>query len=278
MSSAVQRQVEQHRREIDKLHKRDADLAKKEASTAVRINHANAAANRAKSVGTVQSKLREVERLSRQTDSIRNDRSSIARKLSDQTKKLHDAEGRLSRDNDRQQRRFLEEQRRQLREQQQIEQRLRDEIATFSRTSAPLDSPRESDFFISHASEDKDGFVHSLAETLRERGCVVWYDDFVLKPGDSLRRSIDDGLAHARFGIVVLSKHFFRKEWPQRELDGLVAREVEGQIRIVPIWHEISKDEVTQHSPTLADKVALNSSLQTVDEIADNLHEMLGRI
>ena len=131
------------------------------------------------------------------------------------------------------------------------------------------------DFFISHASEDKDGFVRGLAEALRTRGAKVWYDEFTLKMGDSLRREIDRGLTHSRYGIVVLSRHFFQKEWPQRELDGLVSLEGDGRKRILPIWHEISKDEVTRHSPTVADKIALNTSLKSTSEIADELCRLI---
>jgi hypothetical protein len=95
--------------------------------------------------------------------------------------------------------------------------------------------------------------------------------------GDSLRRKIDEGLARSRFGVVVLSEAFFKKEWPQRELDGLVALETTGATRILPIWHKITKDEVYSRSPTLGDKVALNTSTKTVAEIAAELFELLGR-
>ncbi|HUW33009.1 MAG TPA: toll/interleukin-1 receptor domain-containing protein, partial [Planctomycetota bacterium] len=72
------------------------------------------------------------------------------------------------------------------------------------------------DAFISYASEDK-GYVHPLARELTKLRFRVWYDEFELAVGDSLRRSIDKGLANSRFGIVILSPHFFAKEWPQRE-------------------------------------------------------------
>lgn len=131
------------------------------------------------------------------------------------------------------------------------------------------------DFFISHASEDKDEFVRSLAEELSSRGAKVFYDELTLRVGDSLRRNIDRGLATSKFGVVVLSEHFFKKEWPARELDGLVAQEVAGRTRILPIWHKVSKDEVTRYSPTLADKIALNTSIMSVSDIAAELHSLL---
>lgn len=92
------------------------------------------------------------------------------------------------------------------------------------------------DVFVSHASEDKDPFVRSLADLLKAEGLRVWYDEFTLQIGDSLRRTIDRGLANSRFGVVVLSPSFFAKEWPQRELDGLSTRENNGAKVILPVW------------------------------------------
>lgn len=107
------------------------------------------------------------------------------------------------------------------------------------------------DLFICHASEDKD-IVKPLVNRLEEKGFRVWYDEYVIKLGDSLRRTIDKGLASSRFGIVILSPHFFKKEWPQKELDALAEKEINGEKVILPIWHNITKKEVAQKSPLLA--------------------------
>lgn len=115
------------------------------------------------------------------------------------------------------------------------------------------------DVFICHASEDKDDFVRPLAEALRERGLRVWFDEFTLRVGDSLRRSIDRGLRSSTYGVVVISPNFLAKDWPQRELDGLVALEVEGRKVILPVWHNIDVEGVRRYSPTLADRVAVSS-------------------
>lgn len=129
-----------------------------------------------------------------------------------------------------------------------------------NRPSQPDWNPRPRwDVFICHASEDKEEFVKPLAEALVQRGLGVWYDEFELKMGDSLRRSIDRGLHDSRFGIVVLSHAFFSKEWPQKELDGLAAREVDGTKVILPVWHRVSREEVLRYSPTLADKKAAST-------------------
>ncbi|MFQ5850829.1 MAG: toll/interleukin-1 receptor domain-containing protein [Candidatus Binatia bacterium] len=137
------------------------------------------------------------------------------------------------------------------------------------------DVAREYDVFISHASEDKDEVVRPLAHALQEAGLRVWYDEFELKIGDSLRRMIDRGLAMSRFGIVVLSKSFFDRGWTNYELDGLVTRAVPGEQILLPIWHEVSKAEVMAYSPSLADKLARTTSLNTVEEIAVEIAEVI---
>ncbi|MCY4020084.1 MAG: DUF1883 domain-containing protein [Chloroflexi bacterium] len=131
------------------------------------------------------------------------------------------------------------------------------------------------DVFISYASEDKQDVVTPLAEALRAGGLSVWYDEFELRIGDSLRRNIDRGIAVSRFGIVVLSKAFFGKGWTNYELDGLVTKSVDGEQDLLPIWHSITKDEVVSYSPSLADKLARNTTMQTVEEIAEEIIEVV---
>lgn len=119
----------------------------------------------------------------------------------------------------------------------------------------------EYDVFISHASEDKDGLVRPLVAALEHAGLRVWYDETSLSLGDNLRRSIDDGLAKSRFGVVVLSKNFFAKQWPQRELDGLTGLEMsDGRKRILPVWHELTQTEVAAYSPPLSVVLATNTA------------------
>ncbi|VVT00652.1 Molecular chaperone Tir (fragment) [Roseovarius sp. EC-HK134] len=131
------------------------------------------------------------------------------------------------------------------------------------------------DVFISHASEDKDSIVRSLAEALQGKGLAVWYDEFTLRIGDSLRRKIDAGLARSRVGLVVISPSFISKGWTNYELDGIVTRSVSGEQILLPIWHEITKQQVMDFSPSLADKVARSTAMHTVDEIANEIFGLL---
>lgn len=140
-----------------------------------------------------------------------------------------------------------------------------------------MSNKKKFDAFISHASEDKDAFVRPLAIALQNLGVSVWFDEFELRVGDSLSRSIDRGLADSRFGIVVISQAFVSKKWPQRELQGLVARETDDDEHpvILPVWHGITRRQVLDFSPPLADKLALDTRDSDAEQIALRLVEVI---
>jgi hypothetical protein len=125
------------------------------------------------------------------------------------------------------------------------------------------------DVFISHASEDKEAVALPLAHVLRSAGVRVWLDRFEIQLGESIRAKIDEGLAHSRFGVVILSEAFFRKLWTSRELDGLFARDV-----VLPVWHGVDEPAVIQYSPMIAAKKASSTS-EGLDQVA---HAILSRI
>ena len=131
------------------------------------------------------------------------------------------------------------------------------------------------DVFICHASADKESLVRRLANALKAAGLKVWYDDFELRVGDSLRRRIDEGLVRSRYGVVVLSPNFFERTWPQTELDGLASRQnAEGRNVILPVLHNVTVDQVREKSPTLAGLVAVSSDRGTPYVIEQLLNAM----
>ena len=130
------------------------------------------------------------------------------------------------------------------------------------------------DFFISHASEDKDEFVRPLALALIAQGKSVWYDEYEIQVGDSIRERIDDGLARSSYGVVVLSPNFFLKAkmWPKRELDGLVsAEDASGKRVILPVWYKLTVKDVRKQSLTLAGIRAIDASKTSLDDIVAQL-------
>jgi hypothetical protein len=114
--------------------------------------------------------------------------------------------------------------------------------------------------FICHAWEDKMDFVEPLADALRQ-DFEVWYDKFQLTLGDSLLQQITEGLRSCDFGVVVLSKAFFaKKKWTENELAGLFALETTARKIILPIWKDVTAEEVRSYSAILADRFAVSAS------------------
>lgn len=119
------------------------------------------------------------------------------------------------------------------------------------------DMDKKYDIFISHASEDKDAIVRPLATILERLSVRVWYDEFSLQLGDSLTATIDRGLQESRYGLVVLSKAFLSKQWPEYEYRSLMTREIDGERVILPLWYDVTKEDVKSFSLYLADIMAL---------------------
>ncbi len=113
--------------------------------------------------------------------------------------------------------------------------------------------------FISHASEDKADIARPLAESLREDGFEVWYDEYSLTIGDSLEESIGEGISNCDFGVLIISSVFLQKPWTKTELKALFNKEIgQGKV-ILPIWHNVTKNELQDKAPLLVDKVAAST-------------------
>lgn len=55
------------------------------------------------------------------------------------------------------------------------------------------------------------------------------------------------------------------------------ARETAGQKLVLPIWHEISRDDLLAYSPGLADRLAVMSANESYEAIVERLREILSR-
>ena len=73
----------------------------------------------------------------------------------------------------------------------------------------------------------------------------------------------------------MLSKSFIKKGWTNYELDGIITKVVSGEQVLLPIWHNITKQEVVDFSPSIADKLARNTANFTVEEIANEIAELI---
>lgn len=124
------------------------------------------------------------------------------------------------------------------------------------------------DIFISHAAEDKDGFIRPLVDELVRLKLKVWYAELSLRLGDSLSASVDRGLKESRYGLVVLSPSFFAKSWPEYGYRSLLTPGMGQGKLILPIWHNVGRDQVIEFSPNLADKLAVSTRGNSIRHVA----------
>lgn len=277
-----QNQINKIEKDIADLHKKIADESKKENGKIKQIDSVNKSINKNTSISTLQSKQKQISNYQTEILNCKKKAADYQSKISVKTtelgkkkQELRKSENNELKKQNQKQSDFQKNLQLSIEEQKgQLKYLINQNYSSKTDIIENTETQKQYDFFISHASEDKEDIVRDLAEALKKNGFQVWYDEFELKIGDSLRKKNDSGLINSKFGIVIISPSFVKKNWPEYELNGMVAREMNGHKVILPIWHKITKDEVLKFSPTLADKMALNTSIHTIDDIVASLKEL----
>ncbi|MBQ8691525.1 MAG: TIR domain-containing protein [Synergistaceae bacterium] len=281
--------LEMYQRNLNNLDKDIAALEKKKASLDRKAAEeskkaASVSISKNASDSTVSSKRREIERHNAEARKAMVGSAKIQEQIASKnaerlqvSQKLQKEQGKLSEKRRREQNNFIDD----------IQKKYEKRIIDLERLSLPLSTKPiqvkedvqlpEYDVFISHAGEDKDSFVDKFVEELRKLKVKVWYDTSELKWGDSLRNLIDEGLKRSKFGIAIISPNYIAegKYWTKEEFNALFQREsINGKV-LLPIWHNITKQEVMNFSPMLADKKAMTTANMTSKEIAYELAKLL---
>lgn len=280
-SSYYQNKINQLEKEIAELEKKIAAESKTEADKSSRIITIQRSITKYTSASTASMRMRQIETLNKDIVKAQQKRADLQKKQADKrtqrAKYAIDLQREIERENKKS---ALEQKKIQELYEQKVEaltKSLNDALMA-KQSSVNLynqTDDSEYDVFISHASEDKTPFVEELVKALQDKDVKVWYDSLSIAWGDSLRKQIDNGLKKSRFGIVVLSENYIKKGWTQYELDGLFDIEMTKGKTILPIWHNITKQQVMDFSPTLAGRKALTSATMTAEEIADTFVELI---
>src|SRR5882762_7034236 len=91
------------------------------------------------------------------------------------------------------------------------------------------------DVFLSHSSKDK-ATVRAVAKRLRQDWLRVWFDEWVLKPGDNIPAKIDEGLEQSRVLVLCMSANAFGSDWSQLEAGTFRFRDpLNKERRFVPL-------------------------------------------
>lgn len=279
--------VEQYQRTVNSLDKEIADLEKKKAeadgkSASAQKRAASISISKTASASMINSKLHQIEKYKSDAIKAQKDSADLQKKIADKRKKRNDAYLRLQKEQQNEQTRQDVEAKKM---QESYEKRIRElQMQLIPQTGLVKqdDANDEPDYdvFVSHAWEDKESFVDEFVNELRALGAKVWYDKTQMKWGDSMRAKIDEGLRKSRFGVAVLSPDYIaeHKYWTKAELDGLFQMESINGKTLLPIWHNLTKQQVMNFSPIIASKLAMSTATMTPKEIAEEMVRLLPNV
>ena len=276
---------EQYQRTVNSLDKEIADLEKKQgakvrdaAALESKINTLKKSINSHTSASTLNNKMRQIATHESDQAKKSQDSAELGKKIAEKCKKRAEAYLKLQKEQQNEQKK-QDKANRQI--QASYEAQIKELQQQLSRPVVRTDdhlmvTDEEYDVFVSHAFEDKESFVDEFVEALRSQGLKVWYDTDKLKWGDSMREKIDRGLAKSKYGVVILSPNYIaeHKYWTKAELNGLFQVETVNGKTILPIWHNLTKKQVVEYSPIIADRKAMTTASTTPEEIAAELKEL----
>jgi len=129
--------------------------------------------------------------------------------------------------------------------------------------------------FLSHDSRDKEEVARPLVLALGQLLCPVWYDEYSLRVGDSLVDSIDRGIKSSQKCLIVLSPNFLSNPgWSKSEFKSIMNRHIAEGAVILPIWHNVTRDDVYSYSSFLVDIFATNTD-KGIDAVAKDIFKVL---
>ena len=278
---------EQYQRIVNSLDKDIADLEKKKAAADKKAADEQGKAARVRfsgniSMSSLKMKMNEKERHEKAARKASEESANLQKKIADKRNKRNDAYLKLQRELQNERKKDISAQQRFI---SNMQRSYEERITKLERQAMPVlrtvkqqqNELPEYDVFISHASEDKEDFVDEFVAELRKAGVKVWYDTSQIAWGDSLRKRIDDGLTKSRFGIAILSPNYIAdgKYWTKEELDGIFQMESINGKTLLPIWHNLTKKQVINFSPIVANRKAMSTATMTAYEIAQELVKLI---
>ncbi|HBF87632.1 MAG TPA: hypothetical protein DDX39_03230 [Bacteroidales bacterium] len=127
--------------------------------------------------------------------------------------------------------------------------------------------------FISHDYNDKEKIARPFAQKLAHNSySAIWYDEFSLTPGDKMRKEIEKGIKESQYCILLLSKTYLNNEsWGKIEFESIFTKElIEKKDCIIPIWVDITKEELYEFSPSLVNILGINWNIG-VDKVVSEI-------
>jgi hypothetical protein len=123
--------------------------------------------------------------------------------------------------------------------------------------------------YFAHASENRD-VAKPLADRMMKDGIDVWFDEWEIRTGDSLRRKMESGLSGCTHFLVLLTPEAIGKPWVETEIDAGFVRNVEGQSRFMGIRSGVEISQLSSFLKTLrCSEIDLNNEADVASLIAE---------
>ncbi|WP_142342330.1 toll/interleukin-1 receptor domain-containing protein, partial [Bacillus cereus] len=130
------------------------------------------------------------------------------------------------------------------------------------------------DVFLCHAWDDRKESAKDLHDLLETLSVSVWFSEKDVLLGQPLLRAIDKGLVNSKVGIVLVTPAFLNRLSNEgvadKELSVLLATD-----RLIPIVHGTTYDALREVSPLLASRSGLDTSEESLGDIAAKLAELV---
>lgn len=265
------------RRELSRIQEKQTDAANKYAKQDSIIANASERMGRTNSASRISSYNRDIKRAQAEKAKLSKVQAGLSKDLGKKQKQIIDREKDLRKATDDEQQKQLKSIQRDYSskiDKMKIEQSalLKSQFGAEGANNT-WDS-RESDVFISYAHEDHD-YAEKLAGAIQALGLTVWIDNQSMAWGGSQIQAMDDGIRNSRFSIVVLSPSYFEKYWTTHEYRSMLVKAQNQHDLILPLFHHVTADQVKEYNLELADRHALNTSISTVEDIANELYQLI---
>ncbi|ALR16073.1 MULTISPECIES: toll/interleukin-1 receptor domain-containing protein [Vibrio harveyi group] len=130
------------------------------------------------------------------------------------------------------------------------------------------------DAFLCHAWADRKESAKELHDLLETAGVKVWFSEKDLGLGVPMMRAIDKGLANSKVGLVLVTPAMLerlpKESVADKELSALLAGN-----QLIPIVHNTTYEALRNVSPLLASRSGLDTSEDTMAEIAEKIAELV---
>jgi hypothetical protein len=149
----------------------------------------------------------------------------------------------------------------------ELERRLGVEEGSIETRQTAFDVPL---VYLAHASEDHETMAKPLAEALVANGIDVWFDEWEIRAGDSLRRKMEEGLANCTHFLVLLTPNSLHKPWVEIEIDAGFVRAVGGESRFLGVRVGVGVNDLSPFLRALrCPSVHLDQASEIKELIAD---------